>query len=326
VESAPVLAAGAGRDPARQPLVVVLNARSGKRDRSCAKRISGILEEAAREHDVFTVSHSRHLTERAEEAARSAAERGGCVVAAGGDGTINCVAQAALRHGCPMGLVPLGTFNFVARTHGIPLEPAAATRALLSATVRPIQVGMVNGRAFMVNASIGLYRRLLEDRESFKLRFGRRRIVGYVSAIATLLRPHPSMHVQIEGAEARGTIETLTLFVGNNAMQLEQVGIEEAALIGHGRLLGLTLRPMGRFAALGLVLRAALGRLGDSDHVNAFVFRRIALDFRVPMRRRRVKVAVDGEVTELVLPLTFSPAPAPLLLLTPAHPDGSGSR
>ena len=317
MEISPARIANAEPDIAQQPLIVVLNARSGRRDASCARLIAGILEDAGREHSVFTVTHSKHLMDRAESAARLAAEKGGSVVAAGGDGTINCVVQAALKHGVPMGLIPLGTFNFVARTHGIPLDAAAGTQALLSATLRPIQVGMVNDRAFMVNASIGLYRRLLEDRESFKMRFGRRRIVGYLSAIATLLRPHPVMHIRIDGADASGLIETLTLFVGNNAMQLMQVGIEEAGLIGRGRLLGLTLRPLGRFPALGLLLRSALGRLGTSEHVNSFVFRHITLDLRGRTRPRRVKVAVDGEVTELTLPLTFSPAANPLQLLTP---------
>jgi diacylglycerol kinase family enzyme len=325
VDRSPALSAHPHPDSAQQSLIVVMNARSGKRDTSRAKLITGILEDARREHQMVMVTQSKRLVESAEAAARIAARTGGSVVAAGGDGTINCVVQAALAHGCPMGLIPLGTFNFVARTHGIPLDPAEATQALLSATARPIQVGMVNDRAFMVNASIGLYRRLLEERESFKMRFGRRRIVGYLSAIATLLSPHPVMHVRVDGAETAGLIETLTLFVGNNAMQLAQVGIEEAALIGHGRLLGLTLRPLGRFAALGLLLRSALGRLGDSDHVNSFVFRAITLDLRTATRRRRVKVAVDGEVIELSLPLTFSPAPDPLLLLVPAGSSERGA-
>ena len=299
----------------------MLNARSGRRDVSLVRLIAGMLEDAGREYELITVTQSRHLPERADRAARLATERGGSIVAAGGDGTMNCVAQAALKHGCPIGLIPLGTFNFVARTHGIPLDAEAATQALLSATVQPVQVGMVNGRAFLVNASIGLYRRLLEERETFKMRFGRRRIIGYISALATLLRPHPVLRVAIDGADADGVTETLTLFVGNNPLQLAQVGIDEAALIGRGRLLGLTLRPVGRLAALGLLLRSALGRLGSSEHVHAFVFRRIELNLRTPARRRHVKVAVDGEVTRLALPLTFEPAAEPLRLLAPASPE-----
>ncbi|MCK7495945.1 MAG: acylglycerol kinase family protein [Comamonadaceae bacterium] len=48
------------------------------------------------------------------------------VVAVGGDGTLNTVAQAAHAAGCAMGVVPQGTFNYFARTHGIPADPADA--------------------------------------------------------------------------------------------------------------------------------------------------------------------------------------------------------
>lgn len=325
MESTAALIAESEHEASRQPLIVVVNARSGKRDASCVELITGILERAGRDHELVRVTQPRRLLETAERAARTAVERGGCLVAAGGDGTINLVAGLALEHGCPLGLIPLGTYNFVARTHGIPLDPVGATEALLSATVKRVQVGMVNDRPFLVNASIGLYRKLLEERESFKNRFGRKRIIGYLAALASLLRPHPVRHIRIEGAAGGGLIETLTLFVGNNPMQLALVGIEEADLIGKGRLLGITLRPMGRFAAMTLLLRSAVGRLGASEHVDSFVFRRIVLD--VPgrsLRPRRVKVAVDGEVVELTLPLTFAPAPDPLLLLVPEPREKDG--
>ena len=46
------------------------------------------------------------------------------------------------------------------------LIPAPATRALLRARVEPAQVGRVNGRLFLVNASLGLYPQLLEGKVS----------------------------------------------------------------------------------------------------------------------------------------------------------------
>jgi hypothetical protein len=90
------------------------------------------------------------------------------VVAAGGDGTINTVAHEAVRQGCLFGVLPQGTFNYFGRTHGIPEDLAEAVRALLRARVTPVQVGMVNDRIFLVNASVGLYPQLLEAREHDK--------------------------------------------------------------------------------------------------------------------------------------------------------------
>jgi diacylglycerol kinase family enzyme len=56
-------------------------------------------------------------------------------------------------------VLPQGTFNYFSRTHGIPLDTTDATRALLAGMIRPVQVGLLNDRVFLVNASLGLYPR-----------------------------------------------------------------------------------------------------------------------------------------------------------------------
>lgn len=85
--------------------------------------------------------------------------------AAGGAGVINRVACLAVAHGCAFGVLPQGTFNYFARTHGIPEAPDEAVHVRLTARLHPVQVGIVNERVFLVNSSIGLYPALLEERE-----------------------------------------------------------------------------------------------------------------------------------------------------------------
>ena len=48
-----------------------------------------------------------------------------------------------------------------------------------------MQVGLVNDRVFLVNASLGLYAKLLEDREAFKAQYGRHRWVAFWSGLLT---------------------------------------------------------------------------------------------------------------------------------------------
>lgn len=55
------------------------------------------------------------------------------------------------------GVVQQGTFNYFARTHGIPVDLADAVRHLLRAVPSPVQVAGINQRVFLVNASLGLY-------------------------------------------------------------------------------------------------------------------------------------------------------------------------
>jgi diacylglycerol kinase family enzyme len=300
------------------PFFIVLNAGSGKLDASVTRAaIETVLREAGREHEVFEVVDASRLQDTARSALQAARERGGVVVGAGGDGSLNTIASVVLGSGCPFGVVPLGTFNYFARTHGIPTDTTEAARALLGAAVRPVQVGLVNGRLFLVNASLGLYPQLLEDREAYKRQYGRSRWVALGAGLLSLMREHRQLRIRLESEGGARSIRTPTLFVGNNRLQLEQIGIEQARLIEHGRLAAITLRPIGMLSMLWLAVRGALGRLGDADKVFSFGVDRLTVRQALPYGPKRVKVAMDGEIVWLRMPLELRVSPQPLYLLAP---------
>ena len=303
------------------PLIIVFNIGSGHGDAAEARAaIELACAAAGRELHLLVVDTPQRIGELAREAVRRAQGVGGIVVAAGGDGTINAVAQATLGSGCAFGVLPQGTFNYFSRTHGIPADTAAAMQVLLNEAAQPVQVGLVNERVFLVNASVGLYPQLLEDREAWKQRFGRSRWVAFGAGLATLLRGHRNLRLQIELQGSAREIGTPTLFVGNNALQMEQLGLPEARAIDAGELAGITLRPVGRLAMLWLMLRGALGRLGDADKVVNFSFRHLVVRRTRLAVGRHIKVATDGEIGWLSLPLAFRVAPEPLMLVRPCAP------
>ncbi len=250
------------------------------------------------------------------------------VVAAGGDGTINAVAHAVLGSGCAFGVLPQGTFNYFGRTHRIPEETEEALELLLSAAPQPVQVGRVNDRIFLVNASLGLYPQLLEDREAFKNRFGRSRLIAIFAAIFTLLRDHRQLLLDIgwhseqrerigaDHASGQRILRTPTLFVGNNRLQLEQIGIEQAPAVEQGLLVALAPQAISTATMFGLALRGALGRLGDAQTVRSLAFSTLQVE---PARRRfgrkRFKLATDGEIVWMKPPMVFSIDPQPLWLI-----------
>ena len=307
-------------DPGRnQPFFIVYNPASGLRDEDRTRaKIASVLRAAGRAHYFARVA--------ADSVARARAADG-VVVAAGGDGTLNAVAHAALGSGCAFGVIPLGTFNYFSRAHGIPAAPEAAARLLLQGRVRPVRVGRVNDRIFLVNASLGMYPALLEDREAAKRLFGRRRAVVFGSALATLLREHRRLGLRMEHDGQLERLGTSTLFVGNNRLQLEQFGLPAAEVIDDARLAAIALRPVRPLAMLWLALKGTLGRLGDADNLISFGFREMTLGLSgQPARksgRRRIKVATDGEVSRMWLPLRFAVAAEALPLIVP---DGAVDR
>lgn len=299
-------------------LHIICNAGSGSSDaREARQQIEDVLAAAGRQHDFVLVDDPARLPELARQAVDAAVRDNGAIVVAGGDGTINTVAQAVLPTGRPFGIVPQGTFNYSPRAHGIPLDTTAAAKVLLTAKLKPVQVGLVNDRVFLVNASLGLYPELLQDREDFKREHGRTRSVAMWAGLRTLLREHRSLVVEVEHDSGREVIQTPSIFIGNNPLQLEQVGLAEAADVQRRMLAAVIVKPVGRFRLIGLALRGMLGQLGEAQSVRDFAVRSMTVRPLGRTARRPIKMAVDGEIFWSRPPLHFSVAPEPLMLMVP---------
>jgi diacylglycerol kinase family enzyme len=311
------------------PLQFVINAAAGAHDVQAKQAVIHAGLSAAGRLGVLRVCQPAELSRVAAAAAQQALALHTAVVAVGGDGSLNTVAQAAHAVGCPMGVVPYGTFNYFARTHGIATEPAAAVRQVLASQPTPVQVAGINERLFLVNASLGIYPELLRDREAFKARFGRSRWVAFVAACSTLFKAQRRLCLHIEQGSNVRDVQTLTLFVGNNRLQLQQFGAEPPDTLsgtpGHGSMAALMLRPIGTLAMANLLLHGAMGRLGEAAGVEGFEFHHLVIRPRLAPEQGEMVVAFDGEVARMRAPIDIRVLDRPLYLLQGQAPPGLAS-
>lgn len=307
--------------PAHGPFFIVVNAGSGDRDAEERETVvRDVLTRAGRPHRIWRAGRIGELHAFTSEAVALAAEQNGTVVAAGGDGTINLIAQAVFAARCPFAVLPQGTFNYFGRAHGIPVDTADAAKLLIDGIFRPVQVGLVNDRLFLVNASVGLYPKLLEKREEHKQRFGRTRGVALLSALTTVMTPPPQLLLTLEEDGTRESMHVSTLLVENNPLQLREVGLPEADAVSRGGLAAVVVKARGVLQMLGVVGKALAGRLSESENVSSFPFDQLQV---TTPRRKRIKVAADGEISWMVPPLLFSVAPRPLQLIVPGTAKGT---
>ena len=141
---------------------------------------------------------------------------------------------------------------------------------------------------------------------------------GTRGTAATLLREHGQLVVEIEHEHGSERVRTPSIFIGNNALQLEQVGLEEAEAVKRWRLAAVIVQPVGTSELIGLALRGLLGRLGEDDRVRNFAFQTMTVRPLSGVSKRGIKVAVDGEIFWCQPPMTCKVAPQPLMLLAPA--------
>lgn len=317
--SAPRPALGVPRIDPAATLQFVINAASGALDIDEKRSVIEAALAAQGRTGKLLICSPAELRHVATEAAAAAVATGAAVIAVGGDGSLNTVAQAAHAAGCAMGVIPYGTFNYFARTHGIPTDPAEAIRLLLTARPMPVQVAAINDQVFLVNASLGVYPELLQDREAYTARFGRSRWVAFVAGCSTLLRAQRRLRLRIEMGAAARAVQTLTLFVGNNRLQLQQLGVEPQDTLpgtpGDGSLAAVVLRPISTLSMIKLLLHGAMGKLGDAAGVEGFEFKHMVVRPTLVPGRKDVVVAFDGEVAHMRSPIHIRVLDEPLYLL-----------
>ena len=292
--------------------LVVLNPRSGRGGgrRDAEAEVAAACEAAGLAVEIARTGRRRSP----EDAAREGVERGfATVVAAGGDGTICAVASALAGTGRTMGVLPRGTFNYFARSLGVPQDLGGAVEVLRSGEPRPVSIAHINGRAFLNNASLGAYAAILETREDVYRRWGRSRVAAYWSVLKTLATLRKPLRLSIEAGGETVRRRTPLAFAVANAYQLEQMGLPGRDCIEAGGL-ALFVAPDG--GRLGLMRHAAALALGRASPGRDFELI-CGAPIRITTRRRRRLVARDGERSRMSGPFELCVAPGALSVLAP---------
>ena len=289
--------------PRRALLIVNEHSRSG---RDNADRAQGLLEAAG------LAVRRGHTTSR-EDVARRIRDLAGeidLVVVGGGDGTVNAAAPGILATGLPLGVLPLGTANDLARTLGLPMDLAGAVDVVAAGRRRRIDLGEVNGHPFFNVASLGfgvdLTHALTSDA---KKRWGP---LGYAVAGLRVLRRLQPFHVDIEVGGTRTRSRTVHLAVGNGRHYGGGMTVSEDAAIDDGRLDVYSLEVASVIKLLMLLPALRSGRTRDWTEIRTLAGQEI----RVSTRRHR-SVNADGEIVTRT-PATFKVLHGALALFVPA--------
>jgi diacylglycerol kinase family enzyme len=292
---------------------VIVNTSSGIGGHS--RSIAHALRERFREHGLEAEVIVAGRGDDIAELARKAAERspGGVVVAAGGDGTVSAVADAVRRAGGVLGVVPLGTLNHFARDMGIPLDPVEAIRAIGAGYRVQVDVGEVNGTAFINNSSLGLYPKIVRGREWQRRRMRRPKRTAMLWAILATLRRAPLLRLELEVGGGYQPCTSPFVFVGNNDYTMEGFHIGKRSRLDGGKLSIYTTTRRTAGGLFLLALRALFGRLRQAEDFNETHARTL----RVDTRRRQMFVATDGEVTLMQTPLEYTIVPRALTVIAP---------
>lgn len=295
------------------PLPVLIN-RSG----GTAASLGGKLEQTVR--DAFAATGGAIDLELldAGDMADAIRSHGSAPVVAigGGDGTLGNAAQVLRGMGSALAVLPLGTRNHLARALGVPLDLAEAARVAATGERRRIDLGRAGKRIFVNNASIGLYPRLVRERDRRKLP----KWLGTIPATWRVLRTMRAHHYALSVDGERRVVRTPLLFIGNNHYSLEPGSLGERESLDDGTLSLCAVRAERPLQLIWLAFKVLIGLASeDQDFEDLAEAKSITIEV-FGSGEGEIGVALDGEVARMALPLHFDILPAGLGVVAPRIP------
>lgn len=269
-----------------------------------------------------------HATELAREAVRAGHE---VVVAVGGDGTMNEVAQGVLNTPAALALVPCGSGNGLALHLGLPRSPLGALQLATGSGSRIVAVdtGLANGRPFFNAMGLGLD---ADVSQRFN-RLTRRGLPAYARVAWSAVRELKPERCLITSGPRQEALEVLLIAIANSDQYGNNARIAPGARVDDGRLDLVAIKAVGFLGAATLVPRLFLGNIDQSPHVVRLTGPRFVIDRVTPglihtdgethATPARVEIAVQPRSLRMLIPAVsgavapVSPAPARFALQLP---------
>ena len=257
---------------------------------------------------VFRVQRTKGLEHGAEQALL-AIEAGELPVVLSGDGLVGAIGGAMAGAETPLGIIPGGRGNDLARVLGIPGDPEQAVDALFSGHSRRIDVGEANGKRFLGIVSVGFDSEC--NRLANEVKLIRSNLVYVYSLFRTLGSWKPARFT-IRVGEERTRLSGYSVSVANNSTFGGGMRVAPDADLEDGLFDVIAIGEVGKLRFLANLPKVFKGTHVDSDEVRVFRASRLELS-----ASKDFPVYADGEhLTDL--PASLRVLPQALTVLTPA--------
>lgn len=220
------------------------------------------------------------------------------IVAAGGDGTVNATAAIAVKISIPMGVLPLGTLNHFAKDNNLPTDVRSASEIILKGNTTRIDYCDINGTVFVNNSSIGLYSKIVKNRENNQNKIGK--WPAMFIAILLSLRNLNTRRYLLKYNNKSIKVSSPLIFIGNNSYEYNAWGFSNRASLTSGKLFIYAVRTSALTTIFVLPLFVFFGKRTKSSDLLLS-----SATMTIHTKKKIVSTAVDGEVKKIQSPLNY---------------------
>tara|TARA_B100000809_G_scaffold177750_1_gene175304 strand:+ start:2157 stop:3026 length:870 start_codon:yes stop_codon:yes gene_type:complete len=250
-------------------LLFIINPISGTRSK---KKIPKLINQHLTKEftsNIINTEYAQHATEIA------LAERHNydAIIAVGGDGTINEVAKGLIGSNTPMGIIPMGSGNGLARHMKLPLAIDKAIEVLNTFKIKKIDTCQVNGKSFLITSGVGFEARIGHLFAKQK----KRGFSNYIKAIINGIKGYTSRIYQIEVDGKKITTQAFTISVANANQYGNNAFISPFSDIQDGLMNLCIIRPFPKVMAVGVSTKLLTKRIHKSKYYESILGKKITI-------------------------------------------------
>lgn len=235
-----------------------------------------------------------------------------CLVG-GGDGTVRTAVEGLIDKEIPLAIIPLGTFNLLAKTLEYPSDLDAIFKIIQVNKTKKIDIAEVNGHICINHAWIGFYYYMLKMREKHKEFLGRNKLLKLIFNSFNLFRVLPIYHLQLVTKNSEQHYRTCLLYVGNNSSSMNVLNFGERKTLSSGLLEVCILNCKSRLELLKFMLSMIFNQAIKEKYITRFNVE----NFIVDAHSKQINIVIDGELFKLETPLKFQNHKKQLTVITP---------
>lgn len=235
------------------------------------------------------------------------------LVVAGGDGTVRAVAERMLAHDLPLGILPLGTMNLLARDLGVPPDLEGAADALLTAPVDRIDVATVNGEPFLHSSMLAMLPHLgrIRERSRGGVGFG---TVRLLDKALRLIRRYPRMPLTIVVDGQEHVVRTRAVVVSCNTLAAGPAPIPGREQLDGGQVAVYVTLERTSWDLVEVTAKLFNGGWRQDERIRAYEGKTVEVR---SSKLALMSVMSDGEIAQLTTPLRYEIQQRALAVLAP---------
>lgn len=257
----------------------ILNLKSGNRKESEKKEIVDTIQSIPGAILCIT----KYAKEAVELAKKALLENPTKIIAVGGDGTVNEVASVLIGSNVPLGIIPIGSGNGLARHLLIPMNFKKALQIALNSNPNKIDVGFINNKPFFCTAGIGFDATVATLFSKGK----KRGLLNYIKASIQSLFEYQPIAIKIED---KLTEKIFSLTIANASQFGNNAYISPFSKIQDGQLEYVKVKPLSIFKALIMVLKLFMKKIRTNKEVEVNSFKKMSL-----LYQKNEPIHMDGE-------------------------------